>query len=267
MSSEEKVMQCVILAGGLATRMRPLTDTIPKSLITVNGRPFIDYQLQWLQSQGVTEVVLCIGYQGVRIREHLARWPGEMSIRFVDEGEVLRGTGGAIRMAFDAGVLAERFLVTYGDSFLPVSFPDVWASFLKNDDAALMTVFRNQGRWDASNVRYENGRVVLYDKSKSAESRGMDFIDYGLSAFKRSVIETSIGPGEKMDLSLVFHRLSVSGELAGYEVDTRFYEIGSAEGLNDFSKFASTNLPTLMSDVRSMKISPQIERNQTTWRL
>src|ERR1700733_1669755 len=120
-------MQCVILAGGLGTRMLPLTETCPKTLLPVRGRPFAYHQLHWLAAQGITEVIYCIGHQGDRIRQY---WQTEASpvpsIRFVDEGEQLRGTGGAVRLAFDQGVLDESFLLIYGDSFLPVEYLPVW---------------------------------------------------------------------------------------------------------------------------------------------
>src|SRR6476646_4490148 len=124
-------MQCVILAGGLATRMRPLTDRIPKALIPIDDRPFIDHQLDWLTGHGVTDVVLCVGYKADAIRAHLEAGgvrPG-LRIRFVDEGQGLRGTAGALRLALDEGVLEPAFLVTYGDSFLPIDFAAVYRAF------------------------------------------------------------------------------------------------------------------------------------------
>jgi NDP-sugar pyrophosphorylase family protein len=250
-------MQCVILAGGLATRMRPITETIPKSLIPVHGRPFIDYQLQWLESQGISKVVLCIGYKGESIRAHLADRTGNLEVTFVDEGEELRGTAGALRLAFDCGVLDERFLLTYGDSFLPVSFIDVWRHFQERNEPALMTVFRNEGKWDKSNVSFENGRVLLYDKRGVIESGPrMDFIDYGLSALTREIVDEAIPSGEKRDLAILFNQLSLEGRLSGYEVDTRFYEIGSPNGLEDFSQFV---------DVQHSMFNMRHERSKKLW--
>ena len=124
-------MQCVILAGGLATRMRPLTETIPKALLPVAGRPFLDHQLEWLAGHGVSDVVLCVGYRADAIQAHAgdgARYG--LHIRYVDEAERLRGTAGALRLALDEGALEESFLVTYGDSFLPIDFEAVFAAFV-----------------------------------------------------------------------------------------------------------------------------------------
>jgi NDP-sugar pyrophosphorylase family protein len=221
-------MQCVILAGGLGTRMRPLTDTLPKTLLPVGGRPFAWHQLAWLARHGVTEVVYCIGHQGDKIRRYWEAEPSPIpALRFVDEGEQLRGTAGALRLAIEEGALDESFFVLYGDSFLPIDFAPVWSAFESSRAPALMTVLRNQGRWDSSNVVYSNGVVNLYDKR--AAHAEMQYIDYGLSAFRRFVIEKST----ELDLSAIFHRLSLAGELAGYEVTQRFYEIGSPQGLRD----------------------------------
>ena|SRR6266850_4003864 len=234
-------MQCIILAGGLGTRMRPLTDKIPKTLLPVCGRPFAYHQLHWLAAQGVTEVVYCVGHKGHLIREYWAsEQPPIPSIRYVDEGDHLRGTGGAIRLALDQGVLEESFLVIYGDSFLPVEFAPIWQAFRSSNRPALMTVLRNEGRWDRSNVIYENGRVILYDKTANAAMR---YIDYGLSAFRRELFENI--PDKVFDLSALFHDLSLQGNLAGFEVRERFYEIGSPEGLADLEQYLVAAAPVV----------------------
>lgn len=235
-------MQCVILAGGLATRMRPLTDAIPKSLLRVLDRPFVDYQLRWLELQGIEEAVFCIGHKGELIQEHLATFPTSVKLKFVDEGEDLKGTAGALRLALDRGVLAERFLLTYGDSFLPISFRQVWETYLRNPEPGLMVVLKNEGRWDKSNARFEDGKVSLYDKSNDCDT--LRYIDYGLSALSADVIEHEVVAGKKQDLAGVFHNLSKRGTLRGWETMQRFYEIGSPEGLADFVAFARNQLKT-----------------------
>ena len=232
-------MQCLILAGGLATRMRPLTETIPKALIPVAGRPFIDHQLDWLAAHGVTEVVLSVGYLGEAIRAHVgdgARYG--LAARVVDEGPNLRGTAGAVRLAFDQGVLDERFLLTYGDSFLPVDFAEVWRQFRASGRPALMTVFRNEGRWDSSNVIFDGARVTLYDKQHRTRPAGdFAYIDYGLSALTRRLVETEVPARGKADLAELFFSLSQRGDLAGLEVYERFHEIGSPEGLEELRRW------------------------------
>ena len=225
-------MQCVILAGGLGTRMRPLTNTCPKTLLPVGGRPFAFHQLHWLASQKVDDVIYCIGHQGEMIRRYWESGPKPVrSIRYVDEGEQLRGTGGALRLAHLQGVLDECFLVIYGDSFLPVEFAPVWRTFHASGMPALMTVLRNQGRWDRSNVVYENGRLILYDKQANPR---MQHIDYGLCAFRRELFDEM---PEVFDLAMLLHYLSLEGQLAGFEVQQRFYEIGSHQGLSDLEHY------------------------------
>ncbi len=232
-------MQCVILAGGLATRMRPITETVPKALISVAGRPFIDHQLEWLVRHNVARVLLSIGYRGEMLRAHVgdgARYG--LAVSYVDEGVNLRGTAGALRLALEQGALEDAFLVTYGDSFLPIDFGDVWTRFRRSGQPALMTVFRNEGRWDTSNVIFEpdadgaSGRVALYDKRRETRpAEDFAYIDYGLTALERRLVESEVPATGKADLAELFHALSVRGQLAGLEVRERFHEIGSPEGL------------------------------------
>ena len=231
-------MQCVILAGGLATRMRPLTERIPKALIPIAGRPFIDHQLDWLAGHGVTDVVLSVGYKGDAIRAHVGdgRRHG-LRARIVDEGEQLRGTAGALRLALDEGALEEAFLVMYGDSYLPIDFTPVFRAFQSSGKPALMTIFRNDGRWDTSNVIFD-GTMVLYDKQRRTRpAADFTFIDYGLSVLSRRLIADEIPAGATADLATLFHAVSVRGELAGFEVSQRFYEIGSPGGLEDLERW------------------------------
>ncbi|HVE82685.1 MAG TPA: NTP transferase domain-containing protein [Myxococcales bacterium] len=232
-------MQCVVLAGGLGTRMRSVTgDAIPKALLPVAGRPFIDLQMEWLARTGVTSAVLCIGHLGAQLRDHAgdgSRWG--LRLHWVDEGEHLRGTGGALRLAADQGALEERFLLTYGDSYLPVSFQEVWDAFLRSGKPALMAIFRNRGQWDRSNVQALPDGTVRYEKGIPAGTPGFDFIDYGVSALERRVVEQRIPPGPPVDLAGVLGALGREGLLAGHEVHQRFYEVGSPEGLADLEDF------------------------------
>jgi NDP-sugar pyrophosphorylase family protein len=210
--------------------MGHLTAAIPKPMIPVAGRPFIDRQLEWLASEGVQQVVLSVGYKGDVLMAHVGNGRRHgLAVAYVDEGEALRGTAGALRLALDRGALAESFFVLYGDSFLRLSLRDVWRAFERSVDPALMTVLRNEGRWDRSNVWYEAGKVLLYDKA-AAGSR-FNYIDYGLSVLSLAVVDAEVPPSGPWDLTEVFNRLSRAGRLSGYEVQSRFYEIGSPEGL------------------------------------
>lgn len=219
----------VILAGGLATRLRPLTEKIPKSLIRVAGRPFIEWQLDYLAHQGVNRVVLCTGYLGEQIESVVndgSRFG--LEVLYSPDGPVLLGTGGALKQALPR--LGEEFFVLYGDSFLPVDFRAIEASFVSAGIPALMTVLRNGNRWDKSNVLFQNGRLLEYNKHTPRPE--MEFIDYGLGILSASVFD-DYELGKPVDLADIYHALSLKGQLAGYEVHERFYEIGSHDGLKE----------------------------------
>ena len=238
-------MQCLILAGGLATRMRPLTETIPKALIPVAGRPFIDHQLGWLAAHGVTDVVLSVGYLGEAIRAHVgdgARY-GLARARRRRGDRTCAARRARVRLALDEGVLDERFLLTYGDSFLPIDFAAVFRAFLGSGAPALMTVYRNQGRWDTSNVIFDGRMVTLYDKQRRTRpAEDFAFIDYGLSALDAAGGGARRSrAGAKADLADLFHALSLRGRAGGLrDRAERFYEIGSPAGLADFSEWLRT---------------------------
>jgi NDP-sugar pyrophosphorylase family protein len=235
-------MQCVILAGGLGTRISAIASSVPKALVPVAGQPFAHHQLTLLVNGGVRRVVYCVGHKGEAIRRFVGsgeRWG--LEVRYVDEGALLRGTAGALRLALDEGALEPGFFVLYGDSYLPIDYRAVWAAFeLTNEKAGLMTVFRNERQWDTSNVLYQGGEVILYDKRRAdPRAAEMVYIDYGLSALRRATIERMIAPGQVSDLGDLWHRLSVAGQLAGYEVKQRFYEVGSPTGLKALEQYLS----------------------------
>jgi NDP-sugar pyrophosphorylase family protein len=218
-----------LLAGGLATRLRPLTEQVPKAMLEVAGEPFIAHQLRLLRREGVSRVVVCAGY----LAEQIAAYVGEgsrygLSVTYKIDGPKLLGTGGALRAALDQ--LGDEFLVMYGDSWLDIAYAPVVDAFRASGQPALMTVFRNEGHWDASNVWFENGRIRLYDKR--ARLPQMHHIDWGLGMLKAETLAAR-PPNEPFDLAEVYSDLSRAGRLAGYEVATRFYEIGSAEGLTE----------------------------------
>ena len=234
-----------ILAGGLATRLRPVTETIPKSLVEVAGRPFAEHQLDWLRSQGIERVVFCVAYRGEMIREALGdgrRW--DLSIDYVFDGQPLLGTGGALKRALPA--LGEAFFVLYGDSLLTCDLSAVERSFLASGRAGLMTVFRNDDRWDRSNIQFESGQLLRYDKTH--RSLEMRHIDYGLGVLTARAL-AHFPPDRPFDLAPVFQHLLAAGDLAALEVSDRFYEIGSPEGLEETRVFlaASGDKKTLNS--------------------
>lgn len=228
-------MQCVILSGGLATRLGPLAQSIPKTLLPVAGQPFADHQLNWLARGGVTDVVYAIGHLGDQVRAFAgdgSRWG--MRIVYVDEGDRLRGTAGALRLAYEEEALDEAFLVLYGDSFLSCDLRAAWRDFEARRPSVLMTVFRNEGRFDRSNALLREGMVVRYEKGVAdPEAEGMRHIDYGLSIIDRDAVVAELEATRRSDLAEVYARLSGEGRVAAHEVSERFFEIGSPEGLSE----------------------------------
>jgi len=216
-----------ILAGGLATRLRPVTEKVPKSLIPVAGKPFLAHQLELLQARGIRRVVLCIGHLGEMIQREFGDGSAYgVKLEYSFDGPKLLGTGGAIKRALP--LLGKEFFALYGDSYLPLSYAPVAEFFHRSGKLGLMTVYRNEGKYDTSNVVFRNGEIVVYDKQiKSPEMR---HIDYGLSLFQSSVF-AACPADEKFDLADVMGRLVRAKQLAGYEVPERFYEMGSPAGL------------------------------------
>lgn len=218
-----------ILAGGLATRLKPITETIPKALVEVAGKPFIVHQLELLRLHGLRRVVLCIAHLGEQVQAALGdgRALG-MELAYANDGGTLLGTGGALIKALP--LLGERFLMLYGDSYLTCDYAGISSTFERSGLAGLMTVFKNEGRYDTSNVEYREGRIVRYDKTD--RSKAMLHIDYGLGAFKAEAF-AGYPADTRLDLARVYQDLIARGQVAGYEVAERFYEIGSPSGLEE----------------------------------
>ena len=224
-----------ILAGGMATRLHPITERIPKALVEVAGRPFILRQLEYLRLQGITRVVLCVGFLGEQIQAVVGDGSASgISVSYSQDWPNLMGTGGALRQALP--LLDSRFLVLYGDSYLPIDFAAVERAFLTTNKPALMTVQRNANRWDKSNVLFLNGTILEYNKRSPKPS--MEYIDYGLGGLSADVLKDEDMDGP-FDLADVYQRLSSSGQLASYEVYERFYEIGSHKGLAEAAEYFS----------------------------
>jgi len=222
------MLPVAILAGGLATRLGPMTATMPKSLVPIDGEPFVVHQLRLLKNSGIQHVILCIGHLGEMIEKAIGdgRLCG-MTVEYSYDGASLLGTAGAIRGALPK--LGERFFVMYGDSYLPCDYTAVEREFLTCAKLGLMTVFRNNGQWDASNVEFADRRILAY--SKKNKTPRMRYIDYGLGVFRAEAFTRTSAP----DLADVYAGLLQSGELAAMEVHERFYEIGSPAGLQEMS--------------------------------
>jgi NDP-sugar pyrophosphorylase family protein len=222
-----------ILAGGLATRLRPITASVPKVLVEVAGRPFAVEQLELLRQNGLTDVVFCLGYLGEQVEAALGdgrAWG--LRLRYVYDGPELLGTGGALARALP--LLGPAFHVLYGDAYLDCDYAAVAAAFQASGRLGLMTVFRNAGQWDASNVHFDQGRIWRYDKRERTPE--MQHLDYGLGVLSAEALR-GYAPGQALDLATVYQDLLAAGQLAAFEVPRRFYEIGSPAGLAETRRY------------------------------
>jgi len=223
-------MQAVILAGGLATRLGARTRSIPKALLPIAGRPFLAWQLEALRRSGFSEVLLCISHLGEQIREFLGDGSAfGVSAAYSEDGPKLLGTGGALRRALD--LLQPRFLVTYGDSYLPFDYSAPLRDLATHSQAlGTMSVFENAGAWDQSNTEVRGEHVVRYEKG--ASDAALRYIDYGAIALCREVVAErpeSVAFG----LDQVQTELARVGKLRAYIAAERFYEVGSELGIRD----------------------------------
>lgn len=229
------MLPVAILTGGLATRLRPISDDTPKALIDVAGRPFILRQIDYLKNQGISRVVLCVGHLGEQVECFVGDGSAHgLEVLYSWDGSKPLGTGGAIRQALP--LLGDQFFVLYGDSYLPIDFRIVESNFLVCGKPAMMTVLRNANRWDKSNVEFVDGIVIEYNKR--APRQEMEHIDYGLGVLSACVLE-NMPTTETFDLADIYHELSLLGHLAGHEVFERFFEIGSHQGLDETIRYFS----------------------------
>ena len=229
----------VILAGGIASRMRPHTDAVPKALLAIAGQPFISHQLRLLRDQQIADVVLCVGHLGEQVEAFVGdghRWG--LRVVYSRDGDRLLGTGGALRRALP--MLGDVFFVLYGDSYLTCDFATVGHAFATAKRKGLMTVFRNDNNLGASNVCFEQDQIRRYDKSAAGDD--MHHIDYGLAVLSREAL-APYPAATPFDLVRVYQDLLAAGELAGLEVSERFYEIGSPEGLRDTEALLQQDRP------------------------
>lgn len=234
-------MQAVILAGGLATRLRPLAEKIPKSLVQIQGKPFFEYQLDLLRRGGVRNIIACVGYLGEQIESYFG--DGQkfgVSINYSYEREQLLGTAGALKNAQE--LLEGEFFVLYGDSYLFLDFAAIMSHFKKFDKLGLMVVYKNYDRYDISNVVADGNLVKEY--SKKRKTKDMVYIDYGASILRKRALEL-VPPNQVYSLEELFAQLVKQEQLLAYEVTERFYQIGSPEGLDEFKRYVQqSRLPS-----------------------
>ena len=227
-----KLPPVAIIAGGLATRLYPITLSTPKSMIEIAGRPFIHYQLSVLKQNGVSNILLCVGNLGSQIQEYVndgKAWGLEVEYSY--DGQVPLGTGGAIKEGLSK--LSEKFFVMYGDSYLNIDFKQVWMHFENSTKSALLVIYHNRDNFDRSNILIKNGKILEYKKEQSS---GMEYIDYGLSIMNRRNFD-DWPEGAAFDLGDVYRKLIASGDIVTFEAKPRFYEIGSKKGMQDTEKY------------------------------
>ena len=230
---KDEIDTILILAGGLASRIKNITKTIPKSMIEIAGKPFIVHQLKYIKSQGINNVVICNGYLGKVIENYIGDGKKfKLNVNYSYDGEILLGTGGAIKKALH--MLPQEFYVLYGDSFLPIKFESIRKYFKTNKIDNLITVYKNNDQFDKSNIEFSENKILKYDKTN--RTIDMKYVDYGLSIFKKSIFLTYEKSGN-FDLSELFVSLAKKNKLNGYEIFERFYEVGSYSGIEETKKF------------------------------
>ena len=224
-----------ILAGGLATRLGSITQTIPKALLDIAGKPFVVHQLELLRASRIRRVVLCVQHLADQIEALLGNGSAYgIEVLYSHDGDKLVGTGGALKRALP--LLGEDFFVLYGDSYLRCDYTSIEESYRRSRKQGLMTVFKNDGQYDTSNVKYRDGRILAYDKTPGLH--GMTHIDWGLGVLSARAFDR-YPADSKLDLAVVYRDLLDAGQLAAYEVQERFYEIGSVAGLEDTRRLLS----------------------------
>lgn len=219
----------IILAGGTATRLGALSQQIPKAMVEVAGAPFIDHQLRLLAEKGITEVVLSVSHLAEQIENFVRDGKQyELDVTYAYDGPIRLGTGGAIKAALH--MVPDDFAILYGDTFLDIDYKPVFTAYKTSCQLGLMTVLLNDDNWDKSNVRYQNGIIEVYSKGDSLA--GMRHIDYGLSILSKKCFD-DFPEGQNFDLTEVFQRRINEGQMAGYEVQQRFFEIGTPSSLRE----------------------------------
>jgi NDP-sugar pyrophosphorylase family protein len=230
------VLPVAVLCGGLGTRLRPLTDTVPKAMVLVAGEPFIAHLLRLLASRGVTDVVLCVSHLGELIERFVGNGSRfRLTARYSYDGPQRVGTAGAVRRALP--LLGDRFLLTYGDSYLPIPYVPIETAFVRSGKSMLMTVWQNRGVLAPSNVAMQDGRIVAYRKGTSDPA--FTYVDYGVGAYARAPFD-ELADNVAADLSEITHRLIAANDIATFEVFEPFYEIGSPKGLAAMENYLRT---------------------------
>jgi NDP-sugar pyrophosphorylase family protein len=226
-------MQAVILAGGMGTRLRPLTDSVPKTMVKVLGKPFLEREIGLLRAGGVEDFVLCVGYKAEKVREHFGDGGGlGVKIAYSYDGPKLLGGVGALKKA--EAMLRERFFVTYGDAYLRLDYGAMMDAFVASGRLGMMAVYHNRNKHGNSDLVVEQGYVTRYDKR--AAGKGLEWINFGISALQKEALAL-VPEGLEYGEEEFYGELIRRGELASFPVRRRFYEIGSPSALKEFETF------------------------------
>jgi N-acetyl-alpha-D-muramate 1-phosphate uridylyltransferase len=226
-------VQAAILAGGLGTRLRPLTDKIPKAMVPVNGRPFLEYEIELLKANQVDDLIVCLGYLGKQIEVHFG--DGKkfgVKLRYSYDGKELLGPIGGLKMA--ERFLGKEFFVTYGDAYLRMDYAGMMEGLRASKRLGAMAVYKNEGKFGKSDVIAKRGLVTAYDKKKTLP--GMLWVNFGVTALKKSALD-GVEAGSYCDEETYYGGLVKQKQLAAYETLDRFYEIGTPKGLDEFTRF------------------------------
>jgi len=226
-------MQIVVLCGGKATRLYPLTKKIPKSMMRFEGKPFLEKQLDLLKKNRIFDIVLCVGYKAEQIKKYFGDGKNfGVEIKYSSDKKRLLGTGGALKKA--ENLLEDSFLVMWGDSYLPFNFQKAIKFFKKSNKPGMMIVFKNLNKYEPSNVEVKNNLVKSY--SKKRKTKKMKYIDYGISIYRKEVLK-HLPKNQICDLTKLQQALIKKRQLLAYPAEKRFYQIGSPDGLEELKNY------------------------------
>ena len=226
-------MQMVIICGGLGTRLGHLTKYTPKSMIEIEGKPFLEYQIENLKKQSITDIVLCVGHLSKKIEEYFGN--GQrfgVNLKYSFEKEKLLGQIGAVKNA--EPLLEDSFFIMYGDSYLTLDLHKVYNFFMQHDKPALMVVYQNHDKYDKSNIIIQDNMVIGYGEKQ--KTRDMIYIDYGTSILRKKVLDY-VPKGTSYSTEEFFTDLIKKQDLMAFESDKRFYHVGDPDSLEDFRNY------------------------------
>ncbi len=228
-------MQAAILVGGLGTRLGRLTQDVPKPMVLVDGKPFLEHEVRLLKQNGIGDFVLCVGHLGEKVEGYFgdgSKWG--VKVRYSRDGPKLLGPAGALKGA--EPLLDDRFFVTYGDAYLRADYPSMMRALADSGRLGVMAVYENHDRYGKSDVVVKEGRVVRYDKK--GRGAGMDWVNFGVSALSKRALAL-IPAGKECGEEEFYGELIKREELLAFPVENRFYEIGTPSSLREFERFIS----------------------------